>query len=97
MAFMMVAGSRALDDGHDLIGSCASEVALHEIVAPAWGIVVNGYTPFLRAVLDPVVILRNDVAQGLPTNGIDVPISPEEADGALFLLTRLDRGMQQDK
>jgi hypothetical protein len=25
-----------------------------------------------------------------------VPIGPEEADGPLFLLKRLDRGMQQD-
>lgn len=84
------------DDGHDLTGAGASEVALHEIVAPACGIFVNGYAPFLGAVLDPVVVLIGDIAQHLPAHGIDMATGPEEADGSLFLLKGLDRGMQQD-
>ena len=40
-------GLARFDDGHDLIRLGASEVALHEIIAPAWGIFLNGYTPFL--------------------------------------------------
>src|SRR5580693_8734591 len=89
-------GLARFDDGHDLIGLSTSEVASHEVIAPAWGIFLNRYTPFLRAVLDPVVVLTGDVAQHLPTDGIDLAIGPEEADGPLFLLKRLDRGMQQD-
>src|SRR6516162_8298445 len=58
-------GFASFDDGHDLIGLGTSEVALHEIIAPAWGIFLNGYAPFLGAVLGPVVILRSDVAQHL--------------------------------
>src|SRR5260370_30199893 len=89
-------GLARFDDGHDLIGLCASEVALHEIVAPSWGIFLNRYTPFLGAVLGPVVVLRSDVPQHLPTEWINLAIGPEKADGPLFLLKRLDHGMQQD-
>src|SRR5438552_1482964 len=89
-------GLARFDDGHDLIGLGTSEVAFHEVIAPAWGIFLNGYTPFLGAVLDPVVVLRSDVAQHLPTDGIDLAIGPEKADGPLFLLKGLDRGMAQD-
>src|SRR5213595_3686869 len=89
-------GLARFDDGHDLIGLGTSEVAFHEVIAPAWGIFLNGYTPFLGAVLDPVVVLRSDVAQHLPTDGIDLAIGPEKADGPLFLLKGLDRGMEQD-
>jgi len=89
-------GLARFDDGHDLIGLGTSEVALHEVIAPAWGIFLNGYTPFLGAVLGPVVVLRSDVAQHLPTDWIDLAIGPEKADGPLFLLKGLDRGMEQD-
>src|SRR5947208_2822708 len=89
-------GLARFDDGHDLIGLGTSEVAFHQVIAPAWGIFFNGYTPFLGAVLDPVVVLRSDVAQHLPTDGIDLAIGPEKADGPLFLLKGLDRGMEQD-
>jgi hypothetical protein len=84
------------DDGHDLIGVGASEIAGHEVIAPAWGIFLNGYTPLQRAVLDPVVILSGDVTQQLPTDWIDLPIAPEKADRPLFLLKGLDRSMKQD-
>ena len=89
-------GFACFDDGHHLIGLRTSEVALHEIIASAGGIFLNGYTPFLRTVFGPVVVLRGDVAQHLPTHGIDLAIAPEKAHGALFLLKRLDRGVQQD-
>src|SRR6266699_1711452 len=89
-------GLARFDDGHGLIGLGTSEVAFHEVIAPAWGIFLNGYTPFLGAVLDPVVVLRSDVAQHLPTDWIDLAIGPEKADGPLFLLKGLDRGMEQD-
>jgi hypothetical protein len=89
-------GLARFDDGHDLIGLRTSEVALHEVIAPTGGIFLNGYNPFLRAVLGPVVILSSDVAQHLPTDGINLTIGPEKADGTLFLLKGLDRGMEQD-
>src|SRR5256884_10018362 len=88
-------GLARFDDGHDLIGLGTSEVAFHEVIAPAWGIFLNGYTPFLGAVLDPVVVLRSDVAQHLPTDGIDLAIGPEKADGPLFLLKGLDRSEER--
>ncbi len=40
-------GFAGFDDGHHLIGLRTSEVALHEIIASAGGIFLNGYTPFL--------------------------------------------------
>ena len=57
---------------------------------------MNGYTPLLGAVFGPVVILRSDVPQHLPTDGVDLTIGPEKADGPLFLLKGLDRSMEQD-
>ena len=89
-------GLAGFDDGHDLVGLRTSEIALHKIIASAGGIFLNGYTPFLRTVFSPVVVLRGDVAQHLPTHGIDLPIAPEKAHGSLFLLKRLDRGVEQD-
>src|SRR5437588_11664884 len=89
-------GLARFDDGDQLVGLGTWEVALHEVLAPAWRIFLNGYPPFLGAVLDPVVVLRSDVAQHLPTDGIDLAIGPEEADRPLFLLKGLDRGMEQD-
>src|SRR5215469_5692747 len=89
-------GLAGFDDGHDLVGLRTSEIALHEIIASAGGIFLNRYTPFLRTVFSPVVVLRGDVAQHLPTHGIDLPIAPEKAHGSLFLLKGLDRGVEQD-
>src|SRR6516225_11235115 len=63
-------GLAGFDDGHDLVGLRTSEIALHEIIASAGGIFLNGYIPFLRTVFSPVVVLRGDVAQHLPTHGI---------------------------
>jgi hypothetical protein len=84
------------DDGHDLIGLGTSELASHEVIASAWGIFLNGYTPFLGAVLNPVVVLRSDVTQHLSTDGINLAIGPEEAYRPLFLLKGLDRRVEQD-
>src|SRR5437899_6248273 len=56
-------GLTCFDNGYNLIGLGTLEVALHKVIAPAWGIFLNGYTPFLGAVLDPMVILGGDVAQ----------------------------------
>jgi hypothetical protein len=89
-------GLACLDDGYDLIGLGSSEVALHEVIAPAWGIFLNGYAPFLGAVPGPVVVLRSDIAQHLPTDRIDVAIGPEETHGPLFLLKGLDRSIEQN-
>ncbi|MGC2332629.1 MAG: hypothetical protein WA581_14335 [Candidatus Acidiferrales bacterium] len=72
------------------------EVAIHEIVASAWGIFLNGYTPFLGAVFDPVVILSGDVAQQQPIDRINLAIGPEKADHTRFLLKGLDGCVQQD-
>src|SRR5207302_100656 len=58
-------GLTCFDNGYNLIGLGTLEVALHKVIAPAWGIFLNGYTPFLGAVLDPMVILGGDVAQQL--------------------------------
>src|SRR5215469_5751165 len=89
-------GLAGFDDGHDLVELRTSEIALHEIIASAGGIFLNGYIPFLRTVFSPVVVLRGDVAQHLPTHGIDLAIAPEKAHGSLFLLKGLDRGVEQD-
>src|SRR5881275_1844388 len=89
-------GLTCFDNGYNLIGLGTLEVALHKVIAPAWGIFLNGYTPFLGAVLDPIVILGGDVAQQLPTDGIDLAIEVEKADGTLWLLKGLNRGMKQD-
>src|SRR2546429_873437 len=89
-------GLTCFDNGYNLIGLGTLEVALHKVIAPAWGIFLNGYTPFLGAVLDPMVILGGDVAQQLPTDGIDLAIEVEKADGTLWLLKGLNRGMKQD-
>jgi hypothetical protein len=89
-------GLAGFDDGHDLVGLRTSEVALHEIIAPAGGIFLNGYIPLRRTVFGPVVIRRGDVAQHWPTHGIDLAIGPEKAHGSLFLWKGLDRGVQQD-
>jgi four helix bundle protein len=89
-------GLACFDDGYNLIGLGTSEVALHKVIAPAWGIFLNGYAPFLGAVLGPIVILRGDVAQQLPTDGIALAIEVEKADDTLFLLKGLNRGMEQD-
>src|SRR2546429_1371863 len=43
-----------------------------------------------------MVILGGDVAQQLPTDGIDLAIEVEKADGTLWLLKGLNRGMKQD-
>src|SRR6516225_11893577 len=56
-------GLARFDDGHDLVGLRTPEVALHEVIAPARWIFVNVYSPFLGAVLGPVVVLRSDVVQ----------------------------------
>jgi hypothetical protein len=89
-------GLACFDDGHHLVGLGTSEVAIHEIIASAWGICLNGYSPFLGAVLDPVVILRSDVAQQRPTDRIHLAIGPGKADHARCLLKRLDSGVEQD-
>src|SRR5208337_2592616 len=89
-------GFAGFDDGHHLIGLGTPEVAIHEIITSSRRIFLNGYSPFLRTVFGPVVVLRGDVAQYLPTHGIDLAIAPEKAHGALFLLERLDHGVQQD-
>jgi hypothetical protein len=89
-------GLARFDDDHDLIGLGTLEVALHKVIAPASGSFLNGYTPFLGAVLDPIVILGGDVAQQLPTDGIDLAIEVEKADDTLWLLKGLNRGMEQD-
>src|SRR5215472_16651099 len=54
-------GLARFDDGHDLVGLRTPEVALHEVIAPTGRIFLNGDTPFLGAVLGPVVVLRGDV------------------------------------
>ena len=89
-------GFTGFDDGHHLIGLGTLEVAIHKVIASAGGIFLNGYSPFLRTVFGPVVVLRGDVAQDLPTHGIDLAIAPEKTHRTLFLLKGLDRGVEQD-
>ena len=84
-------GFAGFDDGHHLIALRTPEVAIHKVIASARGIFLNGYSPFLRTVFGPVVVLRGDVAQHLTTHGINLAIGPEKAHGALFLLKRLDQ------
>src|SRR5215468_1405290 len=44
-------GLARLDDGYDLIRLRTSEKAIHKVIASAWRIFMNGYAPFLGAVL----------------------------------------------
>src|SRR5947209_11846764 len=53
-------GLTCFDNGYNLIGLGTLEVALHKVIAPAWGIFLNGYTPFLGAVLDPIKKIPQD-------------------------------------
>src|SRR5438552_864615 len=50
-------GLTCFDNGYNLIGLGTLEVALHKVIAPAWGIFLNGYTPSLGVFLDIVGIV----------------------------------------
>src|SRR5438046_10418852 len=67
-------GLTCFDNGYNLIGLGTLEVALHKVIAPAWGIFLNGYTPFLGAVLDPMVILGGDVGKCCATSPPSITI-----------------------
>src|SRR5947208_16243954 len=79
-------GLTCFDNGYNLIGLGTLEVALHKVIAPAWGIFLNGYTPFLGSVLDPMVVQGGEVAQQLPTEGIDLGRGVEQAEGTVGLM-----------
>src|SRR5262249_53818576 len=78
------------------IGLGSSEIAIDEVVAPAWGVFLNRNAPLLGTVLGPVMVLRGDVAQQRATHRIDVTVGPEETHDALALLKGLNGGVQQD-
>src|SRR5207244_13398366 len=82
----VVGGLTCFDNGYNLIGLGTLEVALHKVIAPAWGIVLNGYTPFVGAVVDPIVILGGDVARHYPTDWIELALQVDHADGQLSLV-----------
>src|SRR5216110_3335302 len=72
-------GLTCFDNCYKLIGLGTLGVALQKVIATAWGILLNGYTPFLGAVLDPIVILSGDIAQQWQNDGIDLTIEVEKA------------------
>jgi len=94
MAVMMVAGSR-FNDGHDLIGLGTPEVAIYEIIAPVWGILLNGHTPFLGTVLDPIQELVGDLRESPVGHPFGVAVCVEEAQHSFGLLERLNESVQK--
>src|SRR5438046_10344123 len=56
-------GLTCFANGYNLIGLGTLEVALNKVLAPAWGIFLNGHTPCLAAGLGPMGARGLDVAR----------------------------------
>src|SRR3984893_8975323 len=87
-------------DRHHLVGLGIFEVRFDEFVPPALGTVAigrfeNRSTPFLRAVLQPILELIGDFRQGSPGYPLPFAVRVEETKHALWLLERLDQTVEQ--
>src|SRR2546428_3428880 len=80
----------------DLIRLGRFEIGLHKLIAPAVRRTQDWCSPFLGAVDHPVVKLCGNLAQDIPADRIEFPISTEETDDTLFLLKRLDETVEQN-
>src|SRR5262245_48652460 len=79
-----------LENADDLIGLGPLEVAIDKLVAASCGSVQDRGSPFLRAILHPVVELRGDLPQHVAADRIEFPVSVEEPNHPLLLLEGLD-------
>jgi hypothetical protein len=89
-------GLPGLEDGHHLVGLGPLEVPLDELVPSLGGRIQNREVPGPRAVLDPVVELVGDVAEGVPAHELVIPVPVEEADDALGLLEGLGQRVEEN-
>jgi len=85
-----------LQNADDLIRLGRFEIGLHKLIAPSVRRTQDWCSPFLGAVDHPVVKLCGNLAQDIPADRIEFPISTEETDDTLFLLKRLDEPIQED-
>src|SRR5437016_3649795 len=92
----LLGSEKGREMGQPLLGTGEQIVGGEGIGEFLQGLRIGTLQERVGAVLGPVVVLRSDVAQHLPTDWIDLAIGPEKADGPLFLLKGLDRGMEQD-
>ena len=86
----------ALDDADNSIRFRPFEIRIDKLVSPTVGRLQDGCAPFLRAILDPVVKLRCNIAQDISTDRIQVALLREKTNDALFLLQWLNRRIEQD-
>src|SRR5437667_6444552 len=85
-----------LQNADDLIRLGRFEIELHKLIASAVRRTQDWCSPFLGAVDHPVVKLCGNLAQDIPADRIEFPISTEETDDTLFLLKRLDETVEQN-
>ena len=88
-------GFTRLQNTNHLIILGAFEIRIPHFVAAGFRIVDNGHSPFLRSVLDPMVVLRRDIAQDVATDGIPSPVAPEKSEDPFYFLKRLNDPVQQ--
>src|SRR5262245_33735440 len=67
-------GFARMENGHDLILLGVLKVGSDKVITPSRGCLKNRRTPFLGAVLDPVVKLSSDVAQELTGDTLATPV-----------------------
>ena len=83
-------GFPGFDNGDHLIGRRFAKTRSEEIVASAFGIGLDGETPFLRSVPHPVVVLVGNVMQHLAAHRVEMAVGPEEPHDPFGLLEGLD-------
>src|SRR5438034_10435026 len=64
-------GLTCFDNGYNLIGLGTLEVALHKEIGRASWFFLNGFTPFLGAVLVVIVIIGGVLAHVVPLVGVE--------------------------
>ena len=89
-------GLAGFQDDDDLIGLRPPEVSVDEVVAASGRRLDDWRAPLCRAGLDPVLVLRGDVAQHRLAHRVQLAIAVDETDHPLGLLKRLNQPVQQD-
>ena len=87
-------GFAGLQDTHDFVRLGRFKIGLDKLIAPAFGGIQNGCSPFLGAIDYPVVKLRGNFTEHVAADRIQITICREETDDALFLLKRLDEPVE---
>src|SRR5262249_12974302 len=86
----------SLEDHDDFVGLRTLEILADKVVSPTRRSVQEGDVPCLGSVLDPVMELIGDVAEGVPAHPLMIPVRVKEPDDPLGLLERLDEPIEQD-